>query len=127
MTHVVCRPTRQDAADFFHYFAEDMADEDGQQYYRRHRGTTVGTGTAVMARPLENRFTCATGKSFHGAYPGAYPFVGTPDDIAAEMAQMSAAGLAGASVAFVDYLQEIPFFIQEVLPRLERLGLRQAG
>lgn len=64
----------------------------------------------------------ATGKSFHGTYPGAYPFVGTPDAIAHEMAKMSAAGLAGVAVAFVDYLREIPFFIQEVLPRLERLG-----
>ncbi len=127
MTHVVCRPRRQEAEDFFYYFAEEMADEDGQQYYRRHRGSTAGTGTAAVARPLVNRFSRATGKAFHGAYPGAYPFVGTPDDIAAEMAQMSAVGLAGASVAFVDYLQEIPFFIQEVLPRLERLGLRQAG
>jgi hypothetical protein len=25
----------------------------------------------------------------------------------------------------VDYLKEIPFFVQEVLPRLERLGLRE--
>jgi alkanesulfonate monooxygenase SsuD/methylene tetrahydromethanopterin reductase-like flavin-dependent oxidoreductase (luciferase family) len=124
MAHVVCRPSRQEAEDFFHYFAEEMADEAGQQYYRRQRGVTVGTGTTVVARPLINRFTRATGKAFHGAYPGAYPFVGTPDDIAQEMADMSAAGLAGAAVAFVDYLQEIPFFIQEVLPRLERLGLR---
>ena len=38
------------------------------------------------------------------------------------MAQMSELGLAGTSVAFLDYLKEIPFFVQEVLPRLERLG-----
>ena len=37
---------------------------------------------------------------------------------------MSAAGLAGTSVAFLDYLEEIPFFVAEVMPRLERLGLR---
>lgn len=125
MAHVVCRPSRQEADDFFHYFAEEMADEAGQQYYRRQRGVTVGSGSAVIARPLINRFMRATGKAYHGAYPGAYPFVGTPDDIAQEMAQMSAAGLAGSAVAFVDYLQEIPFFIQEVLPRLERLSVRQ--
>jgi predicted transcriptional regulator len=38
---------------------------------------------------------------------------------------MSATGLAGCTVAFVDYLKEIPFFVQEVLPRLERLGVRE--
>jgi hypothetical protein len=41
------------------------------------------------------------------------------------MAAMSATGLAGCTVAFVDYLREIPYFVQEVLPRLERLGVRQ--
>ncbi|MSO91681.1 MAG: LLM class flavin-dependent oxidoreductase [Acetobacteraceae bacterium] len=124
MSHVVCRPTRREAEEFFHYFAEEMADEDGQKYYRRNRGATVGSGNAMIARPFENRFTRATGKKFDGAYPGSYPFVGTPDEIAVEMARMSAAGLAGTSVAFLDYLKEIPYFIQEVLPRLERLGLR---
>lgn len=124
MSHVVCRPTRQEAENFFHYFAEEMADEEGQKYYRRNRGATVGSGNTTIARPFENRFMRASGKKFDGAYPGSYPFVGTPDDIAAEMRRMSEAGLAGTSIAFLDYLKEIPFFIQEVLPRLQRLGLR---
>ena len=38
------------------------------------------------------------------------------------MLQMSQQGLTGTSVAFLDYLREIPFFVQEVLPRLVRLG-----
>ena len=125
MGHVVCRPTRDEAEDFFHYFAQDLADEEGQAYYRSRRGTTTGPSMAPVPRPLENRFTRVTGKQFFGAYPGTYPFVGTPDDVASEMARMSAAGLAGTSVAFLDYLKEIPYFVQEVLPRLERLGLRR--
>jgi FMNH2-dependent dimethyl sulfone monooxygenase len=124
MGHVVCRPTRREAEEFFHYFAEELADADGQMYYRRQRGTRTGHNVTPVARPLENRFTRATGKSFFGAYPGTYPFVGTPDDVASEMARMSAAGLTGTSVAFLDYLKEIPFFVDEVMPRLVRLGLR---
>jgi len=126
MGHVVCRPTRREAEDFYHYFAEEMADGDGQAYYRRHRGTTVGAGAQQVVRPLENRFMRSSGKRYDGAYPGTYPFVGTPDDVAADMEKMSIAGLSGASIAFFDYLKEIPFFVQEVLPRLERLGLRQS-
>ena len=38
---------------------------------------------------------------------------------------MSAAGLAGASICFLDYLAAMPYFIQEVLPRLEGAGLRE--
>jgi hypothetical protein len=41
------------------------------------------------------------------------------------MVQMSEPGLTGTSVAFLDYLKEIPFFVQEVLPRLQRVGLRR--
>ena len=125
MAHVVCRPTRREAEDYFHYFAEEMADTDGQDYYRRTRGATVPGAAAPIARPLENRFTRAGGGRYAGGYPGAYPFVGSPDDVADEMARMNATGLAGCTVAFVDYLKEIPFFVQEVLPRLERLGLRE--
>jgi dimethylsulfone monooxygenase len=127
MGHVVCRPTRREAEDYFEYFAEQMADTDGQQYYRNARGTTVSDGNASITRPLENRFTRSGAKRYDGAYPGSYPFVGSPDDVAAEMAAMSATGLAGCTVAFVDYLKEIPFFVHEVLPRLERLGVRDAA
>jgi alkanesulfonate monooxygenase SsuD/methylene tetrahydromethanopterin reductase-like flavin-dependent oxidoreductase (luciferase family) len=124
MGHVVCRPTRREAEEFFHYFAEEMADTAGQAYYRNNRGAVVGTPGQQIARPFENRFTREGRFKFDGAYPGSYPFVGTPDDIADEMARMSATGLAGCTIAFLDYLKEIPYFVQEVLPRLERLGLR---
>lgn len=122
--HVVCRPTRREAEEFYHYFAEDMADSDGQAYYRRNRGATAGSTNTQLARPFENRFMQTSGKKYDGAYPGAFPFVGTPDEVAADMQRMSQAGLAGASIAFLDYLKEIPYFVAEVLPRLERLGLR---
>jgi alkanesulfonate monooxygenase SsuD/methylene tetrahydromethanopterin reductase-like flavin-dependent oxidoreductase (luciferase family) len=126
MGHVVCRPTRQEAEDYFHYFAEEMADTDGQAYYRRNRGATVPSPDGrQIARPFAHRFNRATGLRYDGGYPGVYPFIGSPDDIAAEMARMSETGLAGCTVAFVDYLKEIPYFVQEVLPRLERLGVRQ--
>lgn len=124
MGHVVCRPTRAEAEDFYHYFAEEYADADGQAYYRRQRGTKVGVGAATAGRPLENRFMRQSGKRYDGAYPGTFPMVGTPDDVAADMARMAAAGLAGCSVAFLDYLKEIPYFVAEVVPRLERMGLR---
>lgn len=125
MGHVVCRPTRKEALDYFHYFAEEMADTEGRDHYRSARGATVPNAEgAPIARPFENRFTRASTFRYEGGYPGAYPFVGSADDIAGEMAEMSRAGLAGCTVAFVDYLKEIPFFVQEVLPRLARLGLR---
>ena len=126
MAHVVCRPTRKEAEEFYHYFAEELADAEGQAYYRRQRGAKAGSMSGEsIERPLVNRIMRATGKRYDGAYPGTYPLVGAPDDIAADIAHMAAAGLAGCSIAFLDYLKEIPDFCAEILPRLERLGLRQ--
>ena len=53
--------------------------------------------------------------------------IGTPDDVAAELAKISAAGFIGTTITFVNYVDEFPYFRDEVLPRLERLGLRQSA
>jgi alkanesulfonate monooxygenase SsuD/methylene tetrahydromethanopterin reductase-like flavin-dependent oxidoreductase (luciferase family) len=55
---------------------------------------------------------------------GGYPFVGSPDRVAEEFANLSRAGMAGVAVSFVNYLKEVPYFCDEVLPRLIRLGIR---
>ena len=57
---------------------------------------------------------------------GGYPFVGTPDRVADELATISKAGMRGIALSFVNYLDELPYFCDEVLPRLVRLGVRAA-
>jgi hypothetical protein len=37
---------------------------------------------------------------------------------------MAEAGFAGTTVSFVNYCDELPFFIDTVLPRLRQAGLR---
>ena len=46
-------------------------------------------------------------------------------NIADEMERITAAGFAGTTLSFVDYVKEFPYFRDEVLPRLERKGLRE--
>jgi len=55
---------------------------------------------------------------------GGFPFVGTPDRVAQELADISKAGMRGIAVSFVNYLDELPYFSDEVLPRLVKLGVR---
>ncbi len=124
MTHIVCRPTRTEAEEYYYYFAEEMADREALDYYKRQKGLTSKQDTRYMDRPLLTRFTRGSGKAYSGSYPGAYPMVGDPDDIAGQMIQMHEQGLAGTSIAFLDYLREAPYFLAEVLPRLKRAGLR---
>jgi len=55
---------------------------------------------------------------------GAYCVIGDPDRVTRELAGLHAAGFDGLALNFVDYLAELPYVAAEVLPRLERLGLR---
>ena len=51
--------------------------------------------------------------------------VGDPDTVAGALTQLADAGFDGFCFSVVAYNDELPYFLQEVLPRLERLGLRQ--
>jgi alkanesulfonate monooxygenase SsuD/methylene tetrahydromethanopterin reductase-like flavin-dependent oxidoreductase (luciferase family) len=57
-------------------------------------------------------------------YGGSYSIRGTPDHVAHELKRLHDAGFGGTAMAFVNYLQELPYFVQEVIPRLERIGIR---
>jgi hypothetical protein len=56
---------------------------------------------------------------------GTFPVIGSYDEVAAKFKFLSDAGLDGMAIAVVNYVQEMPIIQNEVLPRLERLGLRQ--
>jgi dimethylsulfone monooxygenase len=56
---------------------------------------------------------------------GGIPIVGDPDTVAHELAQLATAGAKGIALSFVNYLDELPFFRNEVMPRLANLGLRE--
>ncbi len=55
---------------------------------------------------------------------GTCPLVGDPDTIVKEMEKIPGSGFAGTTLSFVDYVTELPYFRDEVLPRLERMGVR---
>jgi FMNH2-dependent dimethyl sulfone monooxygenase len=43
------------------------------------------------------------------------------------LAQLAESGAAGIALSFVNYLDELPLFRDEVVPRLARIGLRESG
>ena len=123
---IVCRKTRREAEEFYRYFAEEKADFAAVEHMRRQKQATAGSDTPLSERMEYNPalHARAGGPVYPGTFPGAYTFVGTPDDIVAEMVQMNNAGLCGASIAFLNYIDEMPYFLAEVLPRMQRTGLR---
>ncbi|BBE73018.1 LLM class flavin-dependent oxidoreductase [Oharaeibacter diazotrophicus] len=113
--HVVCRQSRAEAEDWYRRYAETEADHCAVDEHMAKKKEFSGSHDPAAYERYRRRFA-------GGA--GSYPLVGTPDDVAAEIAAIAEAGFAGAALSFVDYRGELPFFAETVLPRLARAGLR---
>jgi FMNH2-dependent dimethyl sulfone monooxygenase len=115
LCHVVCRPTQREAEEYYRYYAQEHADWGAVDNLMRLQGMHAQSFPAEALRTMRARFA---------AGHGTYPLVGDPDTIVREMEKIPTAGFAGTTLSFVDYVREFPYFRDEVLPRLERLGLR---
>ncbi len=114
--HVVCRPTQSEAEEYLHHYADENADWDAVDNLMRLQGMHAQSFPAEALEMLRGRFA---------AGHGTLPLVGDPDTVAAELKRVSDAGFAGCTLSFVDYAKEFPYFRDEVMPRLEAMGLRQ--
>jgi FMNH2-dependent dimethyl sulfone monooxygenase len=115
LCHMVVRPTKKEAEEYYRYYADEMADWGAVDNLMRLQGLHAQSFPEEALRTMRGRFA---------AGHGTYPLVGDPDTVVKEMAKIPAAGFAGCTLSFVDYVKEFPYFAAEVLPRLERLGLR---
>ncbi len=112
--HMVARPTRKEAQDYYHYIVHEMGDWEAAEHAARIR--TKGRDTPyAQLKELKERLIGGV---------GTFPVVGSYDDIAELYQRMSQAGLDGMAVGLVNYITEFPHLRDGVLPRMERLGLR---
>jgi dimethylsulfone monooxygenase len=111
---VTCRPSSREAQDYYRYCVIDNADWAAVDHIMAMRGVTRD---AYPEDFEERRLYQANGM-------GGLPIVGNPDHVAAELQHIHAAGARGIALSFVNYLNELPYFYAEVLPRLARMGLR---
>ena len=116
---VICRPTQKEADEYYRYALIDNADWGAVD------GMLALKDITPRKMPIEE-FEKKR-QYFAGNAIGGYPYVGTPDRVADELANISRAGMRGIAVSFVNYLSELPYFCDEVLPRLARLGVREIG
>jgi alkanesulfonate monooxygenase SsuD/methylene tetrahydromethanopterin reductase-like flavin-dependent oxidoreductase (luciferase family) len=114
-THVVCRPTQMEAEDYYDRYAVQNADDAALDFYMAQKEKNSSSHDPEAYRLHRKRFA-------GGA--GTYPLVGTPRHIAEDMIRMSQAGFAGTTVSFVNFTDELPAFIDGVLPLLREAGLR---
>lgn len=113
---VTCRRTRQEAEDYYRHVIVDNADFAAIDRILAMKDITPETkGVEEFNRQ----------RRFYANGMGGLPIVGDADHVAKTLADLSAAGVTGIGMSFINYLEELPFFCAEVLPRLERLGLRE--
>jgi dimethylsulfone monooxygenase len=114
--HVMCRRTEKETQDYYHYIVHEMGDWDAADHMAdiRRGGQSV---SAEWLQQMKARLISGT---------GTLPMIGDPDTVANKFKFLSDAGLNGMAFGLVNYIDDFPFFRSEVLPRMERLGLRAA-
>ena len=116
LCHLVCRPTQKEAEEYLDYYANENADWEAVDNLMRLQGMHAQSFPAEAMKMLRGRFA---------AGHGTLPLVGDPDHVAKELAKVHEAGFSGCTISMLDYAKEFPYFRDEVLPRLEHMGLRQ--
>ena len=112
---VVCRPTQREAEAYYQYALVENADFAALDEFLAKKGIRRDNTQSDRFEALRrDRIAQMTGRNL----------IGDPDAIAGQLVDLSRAGLRGMALNFVNYLEELPFFCAEVLPRLERAGLR---
>lgn len=115
--HVVCRDTQAEADDYYEWFAvtnEDKAAVDRHMAMKKGMSNSHDPSAYELYR---KRFAAGA---------GSFPLVGSPERIVADMRQMYEIGFSGIALTFVNYLEELPYFIAKVLPLMRAAGLRKS-
>ncbi len=116
---VICRPSQKEAEEFHHHANVECADWSAVERMLELRNITR-KNFSPEEYDTKRKFFAATSI-------GGFPYVGTPDKVADELGRLGKAGLRGIALSFVNYIDDLPYFCDEVLPRLERMGLREPG
>ena len=113
---VTCKPTGKAAEDYYHYSVVEHADWSAVDRILALKNITAQNTPPDQFQQIRTGY--AEGM-------GGLPIVGDPDHVASQLIDLSEAGLTGIAVSLVNYLDELPYFCDEVLPRLARAGLRE--
>lgn len=112
---VVCRKTRKEAQDYFDYCTQDKVDWAAVDGILATRRVNVAAMSPEERDTLRRRYTSGM---------GGVPIIGDPDEVATQLAELHRLGIGGFAFSLVNFVDELPFLCENVLPRLERMGLR---
>lgn len=112
---VIQAKTQEEAEALRVRYSETMVDREALQSIITSLVQENGWTASDTRIPLmRQRLSCGAG----------YPLIGTADRIAEQLQAMADSGIDGVLLSWANFLPGLSDFIQEVLPRLERAGLR---
>ena len=114
---ITCRPTQREADDYYRYSVVENADWASVD---RHPGREESpAGSRCRQQEFEEAAACCRPTAWAACRWSAHLTASLRNS-----PSLAGAGLRGIGVSFVNYVDELPYFCAEVLPRLEGLGLR---
>jgi alkanesulfonate monooxygenase SsuD/methylene tetrahydromethanopterin reductase-like flavin-dependent oxidoreductase (luciferase family) len=114
-SHVVCRPTEQEAKNYIAYFMGQNTDLAAVDNLVRLQFAHAQSFPHDLLTLIRDRMAMGH---------GGFPLIGTPEQVADGICLLADAGFAGTTLSFVDYAEEFPYFRDTVLPILAARGLR---
>lgn len=115
--HIVCRPTEQEAQQYFRWVHRDNADVAAIE--KLLAGVSANSDSFDVD-PEEHAKTIerlAAGR-------GAMTIVGTPEQVVASLLELTNAGLDGVAISWVDYDEGLQQMEEDILPLMVQAGLR---
>ena len=113
---VVQRETKKEADEYLHRYSEEFLDTEVMDSLMR-------TISAENNIPMgSERLEFMRRRMAVGA---GHPLIGTAESIAKELEAISRVGIDGVIMTWVDYVDGVERFIRDVLPLLEKAGLRK--
>ena len=111
--NVICRPTQREAIDYYRYVLDENADWAAIDNQIRGQQGIEPDPTSPAYREKRQRAI------------RQFPLIGDPDRVADLLVTLSEMGFDGIGLTMVNYLDELPYLCDHVLPRLEAAGLRR--
>jgi alkanesulfonate monooxygenase SsuD/methylene tetrahydromethanopterin reductase-like flavin-dependent oxidoreductase (luciferase family) len=114
--YVVCRETQREAEDYLDYYVRQKGDWEAADNMIEMFGIQSETLEPAQLEAFRYHFI---------AGHGGYPLVGTPRSIVEQIEALSAVGVDGMLLSWVEHLKECRQWIEEVLPLMEAAGQRR--
>ena len=111
LLHIVCRKTDKEAQEYYKKYADQYADIEAASNFISI--LNKGKSNSVLANLQKSQL-----KKMAGGI-GSYPVVGSPKTVLSTIKDLKKAKLDGIAIGFVNFKDELPYFIKKVYKNLQ--------